>query len=149
VEGIALAAGAFAGPTTPASPSLRGEQAQRFETLLQSSSANQTGSSWPAFGDRYVDEVPPPEASSSARGIALPDDFMSLGRTLSSEFAEHRSKASSLFDEGESTIPAVARFREQLGALTELQQSFTQYHLMMKGVELSSQGLQQLFKMQG
>jgi hypothetical protein len=150
MEASALATGATTslGETIASKPAHRLDQTQRFEALLQPSSTSPATSWSSQVGDQYVDEVASPVASSS-RAVTMPAELMSLGRTLSDELKAHKLEASVLFDDRQPSSPFIERYRAQLDALTKLQDSMTQYTLVMKGIELSSQSAQQLFKMQG
>jgi hypothetical protein len=116
-------------------PSVGMTQAQTFQSMMQ-----QAGS--------YHDEVAPPAASSS-RAVAVPDELMSLAKTVNDELKAHRAETSALFDTGESSFEFMKPYRAQLEALVRMQDAVTNSTLVMKGIELSSSAAQQLFKMQG
>jgi hypothetical protein len=144
-----FAAGAPASPgqsSGGASPHLLG-QPQRFEALLQQPPTEQVAGQGSGFRDRYVDDLVAP-ASASSRPVTLSSEWLSFGQEFSDDFKTQRLEVSKLFDQ-QASSPFMKRYQAQLDALLKVQESLTQYTLVMKGIELSSQSAQQLFKMQG
>jgi hypothetical protein len=127
-------------------PSVGMTQAQTFQSLMQQ--AGSSGSRL-SVAQSYHDEVAPPAASASSRAVAVPDELMSLAKTVNDELKAHRAETSALFDTGESSFEFMKPYRAQLEALVRMQDAVTNSTLVMKGIELSSSAAQQLFKMQG
>jgi hypothetical protein len=129
-------------------PSVGMTQAQTFQSLMQQAGSSGSGSRL-SVAQSYHDEVAPPAASASSRAVAVPDELMSLAKTVNDELKAHRAETSALFDTGESSFEFMKPYRAQLEALVRMQDAVTNSTLVMKGIELSSSAAQQLFKMQG
>jgi hypothetical protein len=120
----------------------------RFEALLNQPPTQSNRNAANGFADQYVDDLAPPVVSSS-RPMAMPAEWVSSGQKFIDDFKAQRLETHKLFEQSQSPSPVMKRYRAQLDALVKIQDSLTQYSLVMKGIELSSQSAQQLFKMQG
>ena len=97
-------------------------------------------------GDRYVDEVA--AVSSAARGVSMSPEVAAVGKSLS-EALQMAKVGPTKLSEMKVTDPHIAQLRDGMLDALKFQGSMVQLNLTMKSVELSAQGFQALYKMQG
>lgn len=114
-------------------------QSQKFEALMQ----HQPGG---RFSDVYTDEVAAP--STAARGVMLSPEIAAAGKALSDNLKVAMSAPAKL-SETPVTDPDIAVLRAGLTDYLHFQGSMVQFSMTMKSVELSVQGFQSIYKMQG
>jgi hypothetical protein len=119
----------------------------QFEALLKQPPTS--GAVSPSFvSHRYVEDLVGP-GDSTLRPVAMPADWVSAGQKFMDEFKTQKAEISTLFEPTEGTSPYMKRFQAQMDGLVKVQESLTQFSLVMKGIELSSSSAQQLLKLQG
>jgi hypothetical protein len=125
---------------------------QRFEQLMQSAQPART----PAPEQRqasagqavYIDAAAP--AGQASGGVRLSPEVSNYATDLVKRMRIDRFDRSVLSQTpSPDELPVVTYLREHSRELVNTQIAFTQFTMTMKGVELSTQGMQQLFKMQG
>jgi hypothetical protein len=137
-------AGALGGPKN-ATTERALAQAPQFQTLMQQPQA--AANTVPqAPDDRYVDTVP--ESVPSERPASLPNEVTELGKTMSEKLKMAMAGPDKL-RQMPVADPYVAQMRAGLADVLQFQGSLMQFSLTMKSVELSTQGFQALYKMQG
>jgi hypothetical protein len=146
-----LAAASGAAKDTAAGPA--GAVVQRFQELMQQTSPAPNAAQPTTVNeversgvDRYTDEVP--TASLGQRGATLPPEVEAVGKSLSDTLKMAITGPSKL-TEMKVADPHLAQFRDGMLDALKFQGSMVHLNLTMKSVELSAQGFQALYKMQG
>lgn len=131
---------AAAGPTAA--------NVQSFQALMQQPSPATASPSAGHFvpGDRYVDEVA--AVSSAERGVSMSPEVAAVGKSLS-EALQMAKVGPTKLSQMKVTDPHIAQLRDGMLDALKFQGSMVQLNLTMKSVELSAQGFQTLYKMQG
>ena len=143
--GAALTGALGAGKDAGAGPTAA--NVQSFQALMQQPSATATPSAgYSPAGDRYVDEVP--ADTSAARGVSMSPEVAAVGKSLS-EALQMAKVGPTKLSEMKVTDPHIAQLRDGMLDALKFQGSMVQLNLTMKSVELSAQGFQALYKMQG
>jgi hypothetical protein len=148
--GEALAAASGAAKDTAAGPA--GAGVQRFQALMQQTpppnTAPQTmvGAAERSVVDRYTDEVP--SASLGPRGVTLSPEVEAVGKSLSDTLKMAITGPPKL-TEMKVADPHLAQLRDGMLDALKFQGSMVHLNLTMKSIELSAQGFQALYKMQG
>jgi hypothetical protein len=149
--GEALAAASGAAKDTAAGPA--GAGVQRFQQLMQPTSPTPNAAQPTTVNaaersgvDRYTDEVP--ATSPGQRGATLPPEVEAVGKSLSDTLKMATTGPPKL-TEMKITDPHLAQLRDGMLDALKFQGSMVHLNLTMKSVELSAQGFQALYKMQG
>jgi hypothetical protein len=149
--GEALSAASGAAKDAAAGPA--GASVQRFQALMQPTSPalniaqpTTVNAAERSVVDRYTDEVP--TASSGQRGATLPPEVEAVGKGLSDAMKLAITGPTKLTAMN-VTDPHLAQFRDGILDTLRFQGSMVHLNLTMKSIELSAQGFQALYKMQG
>jgi hypothetical protein len=153
-EALAAASGAAKdAAATPAGTGAAGAVVQRFQALMQQTSPapniakpTAVNAAERSVVDRYTDEVP--TASLGQRGASLPPELEAVGKGLSDTLKLAITGPAKL-TEMKITDPHIAQLRDGMLDAIKFQGSMVHLNMTMKSVELSAQGFQALYKMQG